>query len=319
MKAKILYAPVLLLSLSMACGKAEKSSVSSPGLDNLKKAAQKIDAVAHAHPVVAEETAPTPAPTPDPAPATTNTPSTTPAVTPVAGTPSETDADSAEAPVPANAATNNSAEEAAPITSGVPDIDKICAKSYLAVQAATQEEFNAVGLNATVNGFCQKALLSAGAKVVTELTNLGVSLGLPTGTGTGTVPLTPALFSNVLSSNPEYGDLFLQVIDTNVFYNETYFLPDANEKLEYVKTSIAEISARNPSDLTVADKSNLMTLNLSLEVQQGTVDKFNKRIEKLGSLANLTSLSAGVGFVGQMLAAPAVAPTAASGVNAPAL
>ena len=317
MKAKILYAPVLLLSLSMACGKAEKSSVSSAGLDNLKKAAQKIDAVAHAHPVVAEETAPTPAPTPAPAPAPAPATTNTPAATPVAGTPSETDADSTEAPVPANAATNNSAEEAAPITSGVPDIDKICAKSYLAITATTQKEFDAVGLNATVNGFCQKALLSAGAKLVTELTNLGVSIGLPT--GTSTVPLTPALFSNVLTSNPEYGDLFLQVIDTNVFYNETYFLPDANEKLEYVKTSIAEITARDPSNLTDTDKSNLAMLNLSLEVQQGTVDKFNKRIEKLGSLANFTSLSAGVGFVAQMLAAPAVAPTAASGLNAPAL
>lgn len=299
MKAKILFAPVLLLSLSMACGKAETTSdVSDVGLQNIVKAAQKIQTTARSHPAVADEAAAAEA-------TAVASPGSDPSATPTVNAPAPSPATAQ--PVPpkeeAPAPTEEGLASSAAISTGNPAIDTICAKSFQALLATTQEELDAVKLTATANATCQKVLLSTGGTLVTELSSLGVSLGLPT--ATGTVALTSALFSNVLTSNPDYGDLFLQVIDANVFYNETYFLPDANEKLEYVKESIADIKARDPASLTEADAQDLMMLNLSLEVQQGTVDKFNLRITKLNNLANYTSLAAGVGYVGQVLAAAA--------------
>jgi hypothetical protein len=323
MKAQMFYAPVLLLSLSMACGKAEnKKDVKAEALDKIIQAADQIRATAATHPVVADEVTPTPAPAPvGPTPVVPNAPVGNPPVAPApvpeapAGNVPVGNAPVGNAPVtnapPANApAEQPSAEEvvgqAAGITTGVKAIDTICAKSFTALAATTEEELETLKPTAAANTACMKVLLSTASSVITELQALGTQVAIPN--GPSSVALSSTLFTNLLNQDPGYGDFLLPYIDQEVFVNTTYFLPESSEKLEYIQSSIADITSRDPATLTPADQQNLMLLQLSLEVQQGTVSKFTNTINKLNNLANLTSIAANVGFLGQYLNAPPAAP-----------
>ncbi|RYZ60172.1 MAG: hypothetical protein EOP07_01680 [Proteobacteria bacterium] len=211
----------------------------------------------------------------------------------------------ANAPVEQPAA-EDVAGRAAGITTGVKAIDTICAKSFLALEATTEAELEALKPTAATNTTCMKVLLSTASSVITELAALGTQVAIPN--GTSSVALSSTLFTNLLNQDPGYGDFLLPYIDQEVFYNTTYFLPESSEKLEYIQASISDITSRDPATLTAADQQNLMLLQLSLEVQQGTVSKFTNTINKLNSLANLTSIAANVGFLGQYLNAPAATP-----------
>lgn len=311
MKAQMFYAPVLLLSLSMACGKADnKKDVKAEALDKIVQAADQIRTTAASHPVVADEVTPTPSPV-APTPVVPNAPAGNAPVAPapaanapVANAP-VANAPVANAPV-AQPAAEDVAGRAAGITTGVKAIDTICAKSFLALEATTEAELEALKPTAATNSTCLKVLLSTASSVITELQALGTQVAIPN--GTSSVALSSTLFTNLLNQDPGYGDFLLPYIDQEVFYNVTYFLPESSEKLEYIQASISEITARDPETLTAADQQNLMLLQLSLEVQQGTVSKFTNTINKLNSLANLTSIAANVGYLGQYLNAPAAAP-----------
>ncbi len=321
MKSHRLYVPVLLLTLSTACGTTRQTKT------DRDKAVEKIQAnhtvatniqanIANARPeVVADEVTPPvpPVVAPPGSPAPSSAPAT-PAPAPIAAEPPLANVPAVETPA-SPPATSGEGDGHGAITTGVPAIDSICKKSFVGLEALVkgdQAAFDAINLTPAANQACFQVLSSTTGNIFSQLEMLGLPFtftlaGQRVTFGTKNWPKYAA--------NPGLVPVIINVAGGYAVSEKNDNLADASERLEYITLSIAEIEAKDPSALTSVDKNNLRILKSSLTVQQEMIGTINQRVDYLNIAINFMDLGLNVATISQILAQP---PRPPAGEPAPA-
>lgn len=317
MKLHMLYAPALLLSLSVACGKGnkeEKRDLANPTVQLTAEQQSKVDSIVASNPVapLADEVTPVTPVVNAPAPVTNNTTVASPSA-PVTAVPNAPVLPEAPVEAPANGVEVIAPIDTAPLaattlSSGVVAIDAICNKPFAAFDALIANDiaaFEALKLTAQSNTTCYNLLVSSTGGILEELEALGYpNLGLG-----ASIPLNKATWGRYAADQGTV--LFLQDFARQIMTDErNNNLADASEELRYIELSLAEINAIPDAEFTADDQRNYVILLSSYEVQAKLVNRITTRIAKFESVINFMDLGLIVSQIGQILQNPPVAPTA---------
>ncbi len=316
MKKHMLYAPALLLVLSVSCGKANsddnKQELVTPVAQLNSEQPAPGEELAGVNPnvanPVADEVTPTPAPVPPVTPPAVN--GNTAASTPATAAPAAPATPPARTPAPAPAAPAAPVTTAvlAPttLTTGFKDVDTVCNKSFAGVEAfftGKLEEFQALKLTAATNKICFDLLVTNTGALFDEMETLGLAnLKFP-------ITLNKTTWKP-LATNPGIVPLLMDQAEGLMLNEKNNNLADATEELRYIELSIVEITSKDPADILPEDKQNLYVLSSSLEIQKKLITRIETRISKLSILSNYMDLGFIVGQLNETFRAPAPAPAA---------
>lgn len=311
----MLYAPALLLTLSVACGKShkeEKLNVASPTVQLTAEQQSKVDAIAASialAPQADEVSTGTPVvntPTPSAintsvaspsAPVTANSNVTISPVSPVEST--------AEVVAPVEPI-DTTPLAATTLSTGIAAIDAICNKSFAAFDALIANDiaaFEALRLTKQTNTTCYNLLVSSTGGLLEELEALGYpNLGLG-----ASIPLNKATWGRYAA---DAGTVqFLQGFALQLLTDEkNNNLASATEELSYIELSLTALEAKDPAEFTAEDNRTYIILLSSYEVQAKLVNRIQTRIAKFTSISNLMNLGLVVSQIAQVLENPPLAP-----------
>ncbi len=318
MKSQLLYAP-LLLSLSVACGKAEKSAETQPSkvaissqntslsfspksvahavsaLNVSDAAKAQIKAVGEAQDAVAAgETIEAPV---------TNAPAV------------EAEAPAAEAPsvdgTPAPFAVTTT------LSVGNPVVDSLCKKSFAATEAllfqGNQAAFDAIGLKATENALCMKQITSLTKKNLDDLFKLGRIFSFPITVKDAQgqviqpsrrVTITAHREWDKYSTDIEAIQYLFAYVDYYSQDESLYMLAPALEDVRLVQQEISELTAIPADQLEAEQAERLIVLQARLPLVQQTAADVQARLNKYQSTVLAAELGYYVSIVDQYVNAP---------------
>ncbi|MBC7659314.1 MAG: hypothetical protein H7249_06360 [Chitinophagaceae bacterium] len=313
-----LYAPLLLLSLTAACGSnghtyktedQKRAHAVSPGVEKIVLNAATLSPSLFNRPVATADEAVSPAPSPEPGPAAVapSAPATpTPATVSV-------HADAIHAPTPAAAspATAEVPRDDHSIKTGIKEVDDACVDTFKAIQAKDDAEFKAINLTVVSYTACHGKLIIAGVKLIHELEVGGFKLQL-----SATKYMDAKTYFVLQNTDSAYGAAIANFYDAELQDLKIHATAESNEKLDYLQASMDYITSKGPVTPGSEDAKALMLLKLSYDAQADVGAGLKVRINQIDQLASLSVLTGVVGMVGDALKAPpAAVPTASPAVE----